>query len=158
MMATPHLLAGAAIGKVARPPWLALALAFVSHFLLDIVPHLDAHGLYGTSLGRPTRPEVGFTVVDVAFGAALVILLARRQPGRQLMLWGAFCAMLPDLVFNVPPWGRRFSNWGGTAWLAHLHHGFSHGINPSDWPVGVGMLVVAVATQALVAAFALWVI
>jgi len=38
MVATPHLVAGAAIGKLFRRPWLAYPLAFGSHFLLDFVP------------------------------------------------------------------------------------------------------------------------
>src|SRR5947199_309584 len=41
MLATPHLVTGAAIGKVLKRPALAWPVAFASYFLLDHVPHLD---------------------------------------------------------------------------------------------------------------------
>ena len=54
MMATPHMVAGAAIGRLLRRPWLAYPAAFVSHFLLDIVPHIDSHALFGADHGGLT--------------------------------------------------------------------------------------------------------
>lgn len=40
MMATSHALSGAAIAIAVKEPMLALPLAFVSHFALDILPHI----------------------------------------------------------------------------------------------------------------------
>ena len=46
MTATNHALSGALIGLAVMQPILALPLAFVSHFMLDAVPHFgfDEHG------------------------------------------------------------------------------------------------------------------
>ena len=61
MTATPHILAGAAIGKVLRRPWLAWPVAFVSHFLLDFTPHLDSHAVYGVEQGGHWPQRRGMT-------------------------------------------------------------------------------------------------
>ncbi len=73
MTATPHILVGAAIGKVLRRPWLAWPATFVSHFLLDFTPHLDSHGLFGVKHSGPTTPEAALGILDFAFGAWLII-------------------------------------------------------------------------------------
>lgn len=41
MLYTPHFLTGAAIIKTANNPYLGLPLAFLSHIILDLVPHND---------------------------------------------------------------------------------------------------------------------
>ncbi len=44
MTAPNHALTGAIIGAVIPNPWLALPLAFLSHFVLDALPHYDVPG------------------------------------------------------------------------------------------------------------------
>lgn len=46
MTATNHALAGATIGLFVAQPIIALPLAFISHFVLDLIPHfgLDEYG------------------------------------------------------------------------------------------------------------------
>ena len=41
MILLVHLLFGAAIGSAVNNIWLAIILAFLSHFLLDLMPHID---------------------------------------------------------------------------------------------------------------------
>src|SRR3954451_15359325 len=101
MLATPHLVTGAAIGRGLKRPSLAWPAAFASHFLLDHVPHLDAHALFGVAYGGPTRPEVTMAAADALLGIWLTVWAVGRQPGRRVMLWGAFFAMLIDLLQNV---------------------------------------------------------
>jgi hypothetical protein len=151
MLATPHLMVGAAIGKTLRRPWLAWPVAFVSHFLLDFVPHLDSHALFGVPSGGPTLPEAGMAIADVLVGTAAVAWLVAGQPERRVMLGAAFFAILVDLMFNVPPWAPWLTAWPGTAWLAALHRASEQNVTPAQWPVGVGTQVVAVAA-------ALWLI
>jgi hypothetical protein len=136
--------AGAAVGKMVRPPWLALVLAFGSHFLLDTIPHLDSHGLFGVK-GRPTLGEGLAGLFDLLIGIALVILAVRRQTGRRLMILAAFSAILIDLVDNIPPWGTWFRAWPGTSWLSSFHHGIQHNVTPADWPLGFGTQIAVVA-------------
>jgi hypothetical protein len=144
------MLAGAAIGKSLRRSWPALGAAFLSHFLLDFVPHLDSHALFGNRSGRVTPTEVLGATLDVLVGAVLVIWLARRLRRRRLILGAAFAGVVIDLVDNVPPWSRLFRAWAGTGWLSAFHHGFQHNVTLAQWPLGFG-------TQLAVIAVAVWV-
>jgi len=148
MMATPHMVAGAAIGRVLRRPWLAYPIAFVSHFLLDTVPHLDSHALFGVKHGAPTPLEAAAGIADFLVGAVVVSLLAVRQPLRRVMLGGALFGVLIDLVEYVPPFGPWFQHWSGAAWLTGFHHRVQHNLTPADWLLGAG-------TQAAVLALGL---
>jgi len=149
MLASVHLVTGAAIGRSVRPFWLAAVAAFASHFLLDFIPHSDTHSLFGGP-GAITRSEAISTLVDVVLGVALVVWATARQPYRRAAVWAAFAAVVIDLVDNVPPWGPRFQSWTGTAWLSAFHHGIQHNLARPQWPLGM-------AIQLAFLAVALWV-
>ncbi len=148
MMATPHMAAGAAIGRVLRRPWLAYPVAFASHFLLDIVPHIDSHALFGVKHGAPTPLEAAAGIADFLVGALVVSLAVARQPSRRVMLGAALFAILIDLVEYVPPFGSWFQHWSGAAWLTGFHHRVQHNLTSAHWLLGAG-------TQAAVLALGL---
>lgn len=92
MTATNHALTGAAIAMVVRQPALALPLALVAHFVMDIIPHSDLN--------------IKEITADVLFGVLLIISLALFLSGTfsvWLMLACAFLCASPDLV-----WGWRY--------------------------------------------------
>lgn len=148
MLATAHIIAGAAVGKTLRPAWVALPVAFGSHFLLDNIPHLDSHALFGAP-DRITRPEAIMALADVLVGSALVLWAVWRQQGRGVMLLAALLASVIDLVDNVPPYSGWFRGCAATSWLSAFHHGFQANLPPAQWPLGF-------STQAAVVAIALW--
>lgn len=147
MQGTPHLLAGAALACALKRPGLALPAAFLSHFLLDLTPHLDAHAVWGIPDGGPTRGEVLAATVDGIVGLTLLAILARGHPTPRLVWLGALSGILIDLLNNIPPWGRWFAAWPGTRPLSDFHHTFQINVTPAQWPLGLG-------TQALVFALA----
>ena len=149
MMATPHMMTGAVIGKTLRRPWLAWPVAFASHFLLDITPHLDSHNLYGLDHGGPTVPEAAIGIADFVLGAAFVAWLVWRQPNRRVILGAALFAIIIDVIENVPPLGPWFKSWPGTSWLSEFHHAFQLNVEPHQYALDV-------ATQVAVIAIALW--
>jgi len=144
MMATPHMVVGAALGRALRRPWLAYPAALASHFLLDTVPHLDAHGMFGTSRGGPTRAEATAAVVDFLVGVLVVVLVA-RPPRRRVMLLAGLLGILPDLVEYVPPLGPWFQSWAGAHWLVTFHHAIQHNLTPAQWPLGAATQLAVVA-------------
>jgi hypothetical protein len=144
MMATPHMLAGAAIGKVLRRPWLAWPVAFGTHFLLDFTPHLDEHAMFGVEHGGPTPVEATTAILNFLLGLVLVGWLVWRQPDRRVTLGGAIFAILIDVIEKVPPLGPWSMAWPGTAWLTEFHHAFQHNVTPAQWPLGIGTQVAVV--------------
>ena len=150
MLAVPHMLVGAAVGKTLKRPALALPVAFGSHFLLDALPHLDTHGLFGVAGGSVTRPEAAMAIPDFLFGAALVIWLAARLPNRRTILLSALAAILIDLVDNVPPWSGWFRACRIGSWVSAFHHGFQHNVTPDHWLLGLGTQAAAITAALLV--------
>ena len=89
-----HLLFGAGIGSVVKNVPLAIALAFLTHYLLDILPHIE----YGIEnivkrQWRKITPEVLRIILDLPFGILLIFLLSSNQP---IIYICAFFALLPD--------------------------------------------------------------
>jgi hypothetical protein len=144
MMATPHILAGAAVAKVARRPWLAWPAAFGSHFLLDYVPHIDSHTVYGMPGEEPNTTEAAIAIVDFVIGAALVTWLVWRRPERRLVLVGGLCGILIDLIEVSPGLGPWFKHGAGTEWLSTWHHAIQIRLEPAYWPVGIATQVVVI--------------
>lgn len=143
MLATPHIIGGGAVGKIARRPWIAFPLALGLHFVLDAVPHIDTHGLFGSPNGL-TRPEVIWAAVDSLLGIALVILLVGRRPGWKVMYGAALFGILPDFA-HVPPVSGWFDNTPSMHWFGSFHHWVQHNVPPSHWLLGLSTQIVFLA-------------
>lgn len=83
MLVTNHVLAGAAIGALARRPLAALGLGVASHLAMDVIPHW---GL-GHTLSRPEADRQFLRVARrdgltglAAMGAAFGLARGRRLP------------------------------------------------------------------------------
>ncbi len=92
MTATNHAVTGALIAAVVDKPVLALPLAFLSHFMLDALPHLGAD-----TRGRKFQYTLAFDVIMASSFLLSIVLL--QPPGWLLLLAGAIVAMLPDVVW-----------------------------------------------------------
>lgn len=111
MVLTPHFLAGAAIATRFKNPFLAFALAFLSHYFLDIFPHqeysiknIEKHNWKKSGL------DILKLILDIAFGLVLIFIFLKKD------LWrgfgGAFWAALPDgfaFLFFLFPKNKIFS-------------------------------------------------
>jgi hypothetical protein len=117
MLAGPHLAVGALIGRTSRRAWLALPLAFASHYALDALPH----SYLSLRDPRSLPLKVAIVAADALVGLALVFWIARRQPHRSLILGSAFAATLLDLMNPVTPVGVWLGHTPGTAWLISMH-------------------------------------
>jgi len=106
MLITCHLLTGAAIASGPINPTVSLPLAFFSHFILDAIPHLEATTFANMKKGEdyyPTKKEILYVFLDVLFGL-LVLSIIYFKLKSPLILFGAFLAILPDLIDNIPFW------------------------------------------------------
>ena len=89
-----HILVGAALmAKIQIIP-LALVLAFLSHYVLDFIPHWEYS--VDNILKKQWR-KTGFdflkVALDFSLGILIILAISKNQP---IILVGAFLAILPD--------------------------------------------------------------
>lgn len=98
MTLTNHLLTGAALAKVLPLP-VAIPLAFVSHFVLDALPHFG----FKTIKERMSHPRLlgGILLLDCSTATLFIIWLIKGN--RWAWLMTGVVAYLPDLL-----WVYRF--------------------------------------------------
>jgi len=103
MLETPHVAVGVAIATKFPNPWIAIPLAFASHFVLDKVPHWNPHLYTETQKhGKPSGSSTAVAVVDI--GASLLLgggFAFKALPNTQLsilILACSFASVLSDVI------------------------------------------------------------
>lgn len=92
---TPHMLVGAAIGSQGPNLWVVFSLGFISHFILDFLPHWDY--LDTIKVDKPSHLIKIF--LDVVLGSLLVLILIWFYPQNILMIMtGLVAVLLPDCL------------------------------------------------------------
>lgn len=117
MLATSHALIAGVILKTFPDPKIALPMALVSHFILDLVPHWDAtSGINNgseesrTLVGKKNLPKIIFSsTVDILLGFGLTYwLFAALDP--TMLFIAIVVSQLPDWL-QTPYyfWGIKFA-------------------------------------------------
>jgi len=117
MILSVHLLTGAAIATRVQNPILGLLLAFLSHFVLDFIPHRE----YATFPGDPIKERwkgklttILKIAVDFLIGVSILLILSKNKI---LALSGGFLAISPDFdsiafifpdLLKIPPFRMFF--------------------------------------------------
>jgi hypothetical protein len=99
MTATNHAVTGVLVATVINEPLLAVPVAFISHFVMDVIPHFDA----GPNSPRLAKIVVFADVLSASILSLVLALLLKSDISPWLVLACAFTCMSPDLV-----WGWRF--------------------------------------------------
>jgi len=120
MTTSNHLFTGALIALTVRQPTLAVPLAFLSHFVLDALPH---YGYDGEGYGYAFKHKLTYAMEAVnLIGVPLLLYLIWGQP---VWVWlAAVAALSPDFMWVYryfwferkglePPAGpvTRFHKW-----------------------------------------------
>jgi hypothetical protein len=92
MIELVHMIVGGTIGSVVSNPLLAIFLALLSHYLLDIMPHIE----YTKIVGRVRRLDIAKASIDFLVGAILVVFFTKNQP---IVYVCVFFSILPDIIF-----------------------------------------------------------
>lgn len=103
MLETPHVAVAAAIATKIPNPFLAIPLAFASHFVLETVPHWNPHIVTETKkYGSPTQKSITIIAIDVTLALVTGGLIAwDALPDRghaMTILAASFASVLPDLI------------------------------------------------------------
>jgi len=96
MIWSAHLLLGAAIGSKINNVYLAFSLAFISHYILDIIPHIE----YPIeNLKNKNWPKLLIDIAKIFFdfsiAIAIILIFSSNKPEIYIC---AFLGILPDLV------------------------------------------------------------
>ncbi len=93
MTATAHALVSSAIAASVANPHVALPLAFISHFVMDAVPHWD----FGTNWRSRTKKETGaVAILDTILGFSLAYFLFAGKADGLVLLAAMVAGNLPD--------------------------------------------------------------
>jgi len=105
MLETTHALVAGAIASHTKDPATAITLSFLSHFLLDAVPHWD----FGTNWRGRRKLYTGIiAIVDVIGGFVLGYLIFRDSVPLPLLFTVITVSMLPDWM--EAPWYIFFAS------------------------------------------------
>lgn len=121
MTATNHILTGASIGLLISNPYIALPFAFISHFILDALPHFGIPG--GAKIRNKSRLFRGVLAADLIIGTLIIgAIVASFAFSDWLVISTMFLAMSPDFV-----WGYHFfheevrNTQRPKTWFSKLH-------------------------------------
>lgn len=143
MTATNHALTGAIIGLVIGNP-IALPLAFLSHYVLDALPHFGWPGEEGKRLKSNTFRNYLIAEACICFLIVLILFIA-HPANWYLAAVCAFLAALPDwFSFNRY---RHIKN--GEQHAPNLYERFASKIQWFEKPIG-GIVELAWASSAII--------
>ena len=100
MVLAVHTIVGAAIVNQIQIKWLGYLLAFLSHFLLDTIPHRE-YDIEGLAFGWKKKKfwNTAFKILlDSTIGFVFIIIFAKNRSNLPQMFIGGFCALLPDCL------------------------------------------------------------
>jgi len=138
MLATPHLLTGAAIASSKLPAEISLPLAFLSHFLLDAIPHTEPSMFLKKYRRVPDQPcwrEFFYASFDFACGILLLFYLFFRIHNVYLF-WGGLAAIGVDLMDNIPFW-FFLRQWPIFQQIHQLHRFFHYQLDQKYGILGI---------------------
>ena len=94
MILLVHMLLGAAIGNLGINPVLAVILAFLSHYLLDFIPHIE-YSIKNIKNKNWSKAHWEFIKVFIDFlsAIALILFFSKNQP---IIYICALAAIIPD--------------------------------------------------------------
>lgn len=152
MLATPHLLVGAAVGAVAAPLGLpaVFVLSFISHFAIDRIPHTDSALLDDRRpLLQVSTKDLISVCIEIAIGVILFVYLWSRANWETALLVGSFGGIFPDLIDNVPWWSGTIRKTALGNVFHQYHTLFDGGVEKGKL-VGVATQFVAIAVAVII--------
>lgn len=137
MYLTPHAAVGVLLSQQVDKPLWAFLLAFLSHFIIDFIPHGDEP--VGEWMTKRLRRMffIGGVDLTLVFIMTVVLLTVETDPAKNaLILAGIFGAMLPDFLSMVFPTLHEKFNWFFlTRWVHSLLEGarVTHFVGAVNW-------------------------
>lgn len=154
MVLTAHLVLATAVSASARfslPA--AFAFGFISHHLLDFIPHVDA-GYFWPIRERRTgvMPNLVriFIAVDILASLGWLIWLNRGWGAEwPLLFWASFGASLPDLIVTgFPFFIPRLRDWPILKRYEKFHYSFfQYAAIQENWILGISTTIFIISVS-----------
>lgn len=121
MYVAGHAAAGALIGhQVDGNALLIFILAFISHLVLDLIPHGDRHHVVDYYFGERKKLKQiynGIVIDTVATIIMVAILMSYTTFNKIGMAWGIIGGVLPDLLVGL----NEVMNNSKLKWFTKMH-------------------------------------
>jgi len=139
MFLTPHAATGIYIGSQIPNAWLAFLFGFISHLLLDFIPHGDE------SLGERWNGKIKVYHLALISGLDMIVvglltyyLIANRiVPLTPAVLAGLAGSILPDYIWGLHEITKdKVTGWISSNILSACHH-----LLPVRLPLKVGVII-----------------
>lgn len=151
MILTTHMLAGGAIGRlVPQNPFLAFILGFLSHFVLDAIPHsqYELKSLTGKKssleldmvIDERFLRDLGMISLDFCLGATLSLAISGSSLS---VVCGALGGILPDFLLFVYFKTKTFLLKPIQEFHVFLNRDNHFGMN-SFWGISAQVLIMAI--------------
>ena len=104
MTLTTHATLGAVIGHATGNPLLAFIFGFISHLLIDMIPHGDTGISDNFRVHKRRRKHaVAYVMIDAVIAIIFVLLLANTRDIESMRAysWGIAGGVLPDLMVGI---------------------------------------------------------
>ena len=133
MLETPHVAAGALIATKIPNPFIAIPLAFASHFVMDILPHWNPHlNKEMEENGYPTKKSTVIVTTDAIIALGIGTFFAFKATPNYghsaTILLACLASVLPDVVeapyFFLKTKGETMKKW------ISLHKSFQKDATP----------------------------
>lgn len=116
MLETPHVFIGAVIASKIPNPFIAIPLAFASHFIMEMIPHWNPHLNSETEkFGKPTRRSTAITAIDSTLAlvsGSFMAYQALPNVGQAILILAcSFAAVLPDVMEGPYFFLRMRTTW-----------------------------------------------
>lgn len=151
MLIATHSLVGAFIGGEVTYPPLAFLLGFISHLLLDSIPHSDGPDDIAGKNDNDPNSKAQYLLVFIDGLVALIVFYFLYQNNDLTLsfLAGAVGGIFPDIIDNVPLWKKSLRRLP----LFKQFHQLHYLIQQCKTPMWLGLLI-----QYTIAGVSLWLI
>lgn len=146
MVLLVHMLFGAAVGNVISHPLLAVVLALLGHYFLDLFPHVEYSiiNIRNKNWNSATA-DISKVIIDFCLGIITIVLLAKNQP---IIFLCAFVALIPDtLTVITDAFPNKILNIHDRLHTQKVHYLTNQKKFPFFWRI---------ATQAVSGVLSLW--
>ncbi len=138
MYLTAHSSAGVLIAAKFVNPWLAFVLGFLSHYVLDMIPHGEEN-IFDKKYHRINYRSLikALTIDFIILILYIYFIMTKLEVNQITLLAAVFGTVLPDLI-----WGFYYlTKWKILKWPTKMHNYLHMLIKHRQLPLSYGLVI-----------------